>query len=543
VIMPSTRDEENQESQPLLPKSHLSANSDETTGSSIRPTSLIAGHVDEEARPGSTSTTGAMFSIVTTAVGVGVLALPSAMAKAGWIGGCFSLAVAAVFACQCGKMLIRATELAEEHTGLALFRMEDIMEACTGSATLKTMVSWIFLFTLSAIGAVMLILIGTNLEYINHDFLNQRGWLLVGFLILIPLGWLREVKYIANLAFLGVFASLATGLLIVIASGNAIFNEGPSFGHGHATPNDSDIPDSSSNVLPASALDVAGTYCIFVFSFTYSMVCPSLRQDMVRPAEIHKAIDRACGLMTLIYASVATFGYAAWGRLVNDNVITSMSWCSADPNGHEPAGIKKAASWACYVSDACAKLHMQSDSATCSAHGMCEWREGKCQQKAFSHQSVYGLIIAVLVVVNCLITYLLILAPVFKNLEGSNASSAIWKPSLMRTGVMLATFIFALSVPFFLQVVGVISALTLVALQMFTPVIMIQGMNRKKRTVDVRQMIWHATILICGGLAMVLGLYSAINDLSEEIKQNPETMKEMKDFFTIHFWTEAKPKK
>ena len=62
----------------------------------------------------TTTVNGAVFSLVTTAVGVGILALPKAMSMAGWIGGCFCLVLAAIFACECAKMLVKATEIAEQ---------------------------------------------------------------------------------------------------------------------------------------------------------------------------------------------------------------------------------------------------------------------------------------------------------------------------------------------------------------------------------------------------------------------------------------------
>lgn len=177
------------------------------------------------------------------------------------------------------------------------------------------------------------------------------------------------------------------------------------------------------------------------------------------------------------------------------------------------------------------------DQSSCVADPMCDWRGSTCTQRFYEHQSLFGVIIASFVVFNVAVTYLLVLAPVWKNFE-QGAAQYVWMPSGLRTTIMFITFICALVVPFFGEVVGVISALTLVALQMFTPVIMIEGISKRtKQTVTIGRTAWHATIVICGLLAMGIGLYINVQDLVKALKAHPETLTEL---FNIHhrsFWT------
>jgi hypothetical protein len=501
--MPATQDMENQAQ----------------AGNVGKETDALLPNSDEQ-HSAKASTAGVVFSLVTCAIGIGIVALPKAMAKGGWIGGCACLGLSAIFNCQCGKMLVSALEIAEKLKGRQFASMDEAMEACTDSPRLGFAMKVMFEGTLVAVGAVLLILLGQNMTYVA-PFFSLRLWIMAIMAILLPLGYLCNMKYISDLAGVGVVCAFGTGLFVFIAGVSHVSVEGYSE---PKVPLIHEAPSSERSLYPQSILDLGGTFCLFVFSFCFAILLPSLRRDMEKPEEMPKAINTACGIMLLIYGCVGIAGYTAWGSLVGGSVVDSIRWCSADAEGKFPASIKVLGSWACYSSPDCSSPGFLDDIEGCNAHGMCSWIHdeygGGCAQSFYSHSSAIGTSIAVMLIVNALITYLLILSPVFKAYE-REATNALWKPSVFRTAVMLVTFASACLVPYFAEVVGIVSALTHVALQLLCPVIMLRGISTiAKRDMLLSTSIWHFIILIFSALAAILGLYGSFCGLVAKLRED-----------------------
>merc|ERR1712048_568497 len=163
-------------------------------------------------------------------------------------------------------------------------------------------------------------------------------------------GWLRDTRYISQLAGVGVFVAFAVAVLIVFEAGSRILSEGPQAPWGRQAEGSSAIGDSanlSSESIKDQLFNYGNAFSIFVFSYTYGFILPTLRKSMVNPEELHSAVSKSTGLMTLMYSVVVCVSYLAWGAFVEGSVVDSMTWCSVDAGGNIPASIKSPGSWAC----------------------------------------------------------------------------------------------------------------------------------------------------------------------------------------------------
>lgn len=254
---------------------------------------------------------------------------------------------------------------------------------------------------------------------------------------------------------------------------------------------------------------------------------------MVHPEEMVSVVNKATGLMTVMYAGVACIGYLAWGALVEGSVVDSMKWCSRDVDGRFPASIRSPGSWACYSSPVCEVPSTSRE--VCEADPLCNWSGGACGHLYVAHPTVTGMLISIMLIINCSITYVLVLQPVFKPFEAE--SKLTWKPSVPRTLIMSLTCFSALIVPYFAESIQVMAALTLIAMQMHVPVLMIRGIHHKlNKQIALSDTVWQVTLMVFGTAAMVIGLYSSFLGLRDAVTKNPENLYQITHIFESDFW-------
>ncbi|KAF4659229.1 mitochondrial processing peptidase beta subunit [Perkinsus chesapeaki] len=166
--------------------------------------------------PNGSSNAKAVFNLVMTAIGLGVMTLPMAFGRAGWISGSILLIVSAGFVYYNVIILCHALCLNPEDPTRVIQSFEELGRICYGR--LATVMNSVTLHPLLiAACAVFLILLSTSL-YNMTGVLSYNLWLLIISLSIAPFACLRTMKEVGVLSAIGVASVAAIVVLVVLAS-------------------------------------------------------------------------------------------------------------------------------------------------------------------------------------------------------------------------------------------------------------------------------------------------------------------------------------
>jgi amino acid permease len=250
------------------------------------------------------SITSSCFSYVCTCVGAGVLSLPYALQKVGWIG----LLVMALTAIGCNITSKYLCACMFAVPGKILRTYEDIGEQALGR-TGRTIVGVFQCITLFGVCTIFLIIIGGDMTTLVPR-LSLHDWAFIFGAVLIPIAWIKTMKEIAYLAVFGVMASLfVAGVIICKGFIRAAQPE-------------------AGAVIEYQIFDINGlspAINIIVFSFGGHSVIPNIVAHLRQPQKNFKAFSGwSYFLIFLVYAAAAAGGYAGWGRDTQDKVLKNM---------------------------------------------------------------------------------------------------------------------------------------------------------------------------------------------------------------------------
>ncbi|KAF4676565.1 hypothetical protein FOL46_000027 [Perkinsus olseni] len=260
---------------------------------------------------GGTPDFTAVFNVVMTAVGVGLLALSKATASVGYVPGI-------IFMLGCGtigwfmvyllyKCRVMALTLGLEHVPT----YEDLGRAAFGKVG-RTIVAICLHISLIGTSCVLMLLLGQN-SYHIYDGIGVDIWVIIWTVILMPINWLktmREIGYMSSTV--GVFSILLTLVGLTAAGLSKAFTASP-----HAP----------YEALVNRPLSLIGGYT--TFSFAYSVTCSTttVTHDMRKPTHAPKVFAISFACLIFIYGLVTLAGYLGWGQklLCYDNVLEAMS--------------------------------------------------------------------------------------------------------------------------------------------------------------------------------------------------------------------------
>ncbi|KAF4652059.1 hypothetical protein FOL46_009931 [Perkinsus olseni] len=164
---------------------------------------------------------GAVFALVKSFIGIGVLSLPFAMMKGGYVGGPVGLAIIAIIAHHCMQLLLETSRLVavaqESSAGGKTTAPQRLSFGMLGKYVIgrwgKVVVDYSLLASQMGFCVAYIIFIAANLsDVIKHEtgsgFVSQRAVAVCCVLLLIPIAWLRNLKALkiptlmANLALI-----------------------------------------------------------------------------------------------------------------------------------------------------------------------------------------------------------------------------------------------------------------------------------------------------------------------------------------------------
>ncbi|KAI8139401.1 transmembrane amino acid transporter protein-domain-containing protein [Fennellomyces sp. T-0311] len=260
------------------------------------------------------SNTSTLASIVCVVAGTGILGIPHALSRSGWIGLVF-LALSSIMAQFCGCLLIRCLYHGQSRRlsgfpeiGLATFgKLGQIV------GTVFSQILLIFTPTL------YIILAGDNISkllVVVNVYLDRKTctWI-VAAIVGIPFALVRTMR---DVSFMSFFASMATVCLVLVMTIVAV----------------SDFHDSAARVHHdwAIAENIPIAFSTFSFSYCGNVIFPHLEASMADPSSWPKVLLVATFSVTIIYLLMGSLCYLSYGSQVQNPVYNSIPQGSSAQN-------------------------------------------------------------------------------------------------------------------------------------------------------------------------------------------------------------------
>eukprot|EP00041_Stephanoeca_diplocostata_P033557 m.1112988 g.1112988 ORF g.1112988 m.1112988 type:complete len:499 (+) comp24362_c0_seq85:374-1870(+) len=297
-----------------------------------------------------------IVNMILTAVGVGLLALPRAVAQSGWIGASVLIVVSVALAHFTVWMIWSCMRTDPKN----IISYQDIGERCYGSRGYYLVAVPLFL-DLLAVCAMLMILVGSGMAIIVPQY-SQQMWTLFYTVTMLPLTWLPGMKEIGAISAIGLVAAALVAVVIVLAG---IDEAGRADnGHDHA-------------MGPASSTALGLAFSDYMNSYTVAPVVPTIIAGMREPDHFPRVSCIALAVITLFFGTIGFAGYAGWGMdllscsNIVDAVRSSKQYSeSADVYNHV---IQIAILVVCL----CHFLVMFNPAALAAERMYCDWRHAR----------------------------------------------------------------------------------------------------------------------------------------------------------------------
>ncbi|KAJ3216418.1 hypothetical protein HDU67_009472 [Dinochytrium kinnereticum] len=248
------------------------------------------------------SVSEAVYHIICVIAGSGVLQLPYALNQSGWIG-VFIILFSAWANQYSGMLLVKCLY---SNGGERLKGFPHIGQKAFGPRG-KIVVEILNSVMLLGVPIVYLILSGMNFE-ILFGYMDTRAWIVFSsFLIMIPFLIYKTLKEIAILSAFGVFATIV--VIVTVLCYSII-----------------DIPKNSGQVTH-KFIDFAqfpSALGSISFSYAGNFVYPEVESSMTDPSKFPLVLTLSMTIISLMYLTTATLGYAAYGNKTVSPILNNL---------------------------------------------------------------------------------------------------------------------------------------------------------------------------------------------------------------------------
>lgn len=409
---------------------------------------------------GKMSTFAATTNLITCMIGASVLSLPRMVANSGWVLGPGMLAFAGFISYRASMLVNRAVDATGElRRGVLPRNVGEVVDFCFGPRHKAAVMGLTCFFQVAKCG-VYFVVIGTNLHF-WADSLSSRQCTLVAVSCGIWLIFIRNITVISKWSIIGVIASVVY-LGSIGSSGLYAAMTTPTL-------------DPEGSMWPLRVSDLPQTFAVMLYAYSPADVLPVLKNDMQKPEELPRALLWSHLATGGAYVSLATVGYLGWGRGVQGNVLESM--CDQPGcRGTIAEDLVPGAKW------------------------------------------LSGYVLSTAVIANLTVTVPIVLYCVFRTLESEHAQlqSSQTASCCMRLAVVLLAVSVAVFVPFFVEILAVLSTALLITLQILLPSVVTLSLSRKGA---VSFGAPDTALFLLGLCVMVVGLRSAIANLALAVSQ------------------------
>jgi len=289
----------------------------DSCGNVISDMKLSSIREPEDSKPLSksgVSNFGAVSNILTTAVGVGMLAIPNAIAQAGFIPGFLMFAICTGISLLCCKLLQEAMwsamDIQSRRDSMKEVRTyEDVGTLAYGRLG-RLGVSMALHSALVGCSCIIALLMGKAM-YRLVPSVSQAAWIVISCSVMLPFVWLRTMKHIGFVSATLGTASIAALTVTVVVSGFLFFSsqDGPCDWI-------EESPTRSYSAWNSSLLGLGTAFGTLTFSFAVTCTLPTILYDLQRKNDAGKVIIAGVSVTSAVYGVVAMCGYIGFGSLL-----------------------------------------------------------------------------------------------------------------------------------------------------------------------------------------------------------------------------------
>ena len=260
-----------------------------------------------------TSSLASVCNILATAVGVGMLALPNAIARAGYIAGFGMFAICVGIALMCCNLLQKAMWSAIDFNNRnpankPVKTYEDIGMVAFGRIG-KISVSLALHSALVGCSCLIALLMGKAFFRLVPS-VPQWGWIIISCTVMLPFVWLRTMKHIGFVsATLGTASIVALTITVIVSGFMYIGLEGPATWL-------SSSPTRSYDPWMVSVWGLGTAFGTLTFAFAVTCTLPTILGDMQNKADASRVILGGVTSTSIVYGAVGVCGYLGFGSLL-----------------------------------------------------------------------------------------------------------------------------------------------------------------------------------------------------------------------------------
>lgn len=416
----------------------------------------------EDDSEGDLTLAGATTNLLTMMVGAGVLAYPSIGAGCGFAGTPMIVIGAGLTdfaACTVLASLLARLHPCDQYRGM--------VDRCIGAraATAVEFLLQAFIFFFSAI---LIVLVGENMDYLVP--FSSRGWILATGAVMCAVAQIKDISLVTKLSALGAATAVIYVVSISVAAGMAAANYDP-----QSRPHN--------RMWPGSTLSLFKNFAVALFGFMCIHAVPTMRKDMARPKELPKALALSHGAVIVTYLVVAMIGYYGWGDAAEGNIL--FSFCEA-PGCAETRDLRPGA-------------------------------QPLLSKESGGGKMVAGYLLAGAVVCNLMVTLPILFYVFFGGLHERFQwlSTHPVADATVRVVVALVAALTGVFLPYFKELLGILSATLVVSLTLLVPPICAIALDRREGKPTA---LINPVLILCGTAVLVIGLYGAVEDMVDALK-------------------------
>jgi amino acid permease len=269
--------------------------------------------VSKSVKEGGVSSFGAVCNILTTAVGVGMLALPNAIAQAGYVPGFIMFVFCVGVALVCCWLLKEAMWMAIDMRQTSNPDEPVTTYADIGSVAYGKIGQWSVAFALhSALmgcSCLIALLMGKALNRLIPS-VSVWLWIIISCSVMLPFVWLRTMKHLGLVsATFGTASIVALTITVVVAGFMYIGWSDPAYWI-------AGNPTRHYDAVGEKFWGIGTAFGTLTFAFAVTCTLPTILNDMSKKADAAKVIGYGVAATSVVYSLVALCGYLGFGSLL-----------------------------------------------------------------------------------------------------------------------------------------------------------------------------------------------------------------------------------
>lgn len=259
------------------------------------------------------------FNLANTILGAGMLGLPYAFSKSGWLLGSFLMIFSGISSC----FALHFLTLCSLKGGVDGLPASFYSVASEAMPSFKSVIDLAVALKCFGVATSYLIVIGDTIPDVmifanaSESWHHRQIWITLGFFIVIPLCYLRNVDALKYTSFASICFVFFIMILIILFS-LGIINE----------PDLEPCIDITSNCIGDKSffsltLDTGRVFSIFIFGFTCQQNIFAVINELedVSINRVDKVISLSIGMAFCIYMLISFAGYSTYGSNVQSDIL------------------------------------------------------------------------------------------------------------------------------------------------------------------------------------------------------------------------------